>query len=170
MGSSLPPPATLDLVGSVARRDGSTIELVFARAEVPGGTGELSLTLTQKDVVVHAPAQTRSTPGGTDVVVRVPEQELGDGLWGLQLGRASADEPSQVTARLLVQGRRPVVLLWGQKSGKSRVPTAKRPPGLAGRIAAGGSKALDVGLRPLPDRQATRIRETARKVAKTVLH
>ena len=35
MGSSLPPPATLDLVGSFARRDGATIELLLARAEVP---------------------------------------------------------------------------------------------------------------------------------------
>jgi hypothetical protein len=108
----------------------------------------------------------------------VPESEVGDGVWLLGLGRPSAEVPSPVTARLLIQGRRPVVLLWGPTIDKPKAKAAKKPatkgtkaaPTLAGRIAKGGSKALDAGLRPLPDKQAVRIRDTARKIAKTVLH
>jgi hypothetical protein len=178
MGSSLPPPATLDLVGSFARRDGDTIELLFARAEVPAGEGDLLLTMTSGGAVAHAPARLRPAPTGQDVVVRVPESEVGDGVWSLELGRPSAEAPSPVTARLLIQGRRPVVLLWGPTIGQPQRKAAKKAPKkgtkaaptLAGRIAKGGSKALDAGLRPLPDRQATKIRDTARKIAKTVLH
>jgi hypothetical protein len=182
MGSSLPPPATLDLVGSFARRDGDTIELLFARAEVPAGAGELSVTLSQGSNVVRAPATARPARTGQDVTVRVPESEVGDGVWSLELGRPSAEAQSPVTARLLVQGRRPVVLLWGpsfeQPKAKAAKKAAKKPaqkagktaaPTLAGRIAKGGSKALDAGLRPLPEAQATKIRDTARKIARTVL-
>ncbi len=170
MGSSLPPPATLDLVGSAARRDGDTVELLLARAQVPEGDGALTVTLTRGERVVRAAAQVRPAEEGQDVVVRVPAGQLSDGRWALALGRESADQLSPVTARLLVQGRRPLVLLWGQKAGRTRLPTPKRAPTLVGRMASGGKKALDAGLRPVPPRQAAKIRSTAKSVAKSVLH
>jgi hypothetical protein len=169
MGSSLPPPATLDLVGSAARRDGDTVELTLARAQVPEGDGALTVRLSRGEQVVRAQAEVRPAESGQDVVVRLPAAQLSDGRWALALGRESAEQLSPVTARLLVQGRRPLVLLWGQKAGKSRLPTPKRAPTLAGRVAVGGRKALDAGLRPLPPRQAARIRSTAKSVAKSVL-
>ncbi len=169
MGSSLPPPATLDLVGSAARRDGDTVELLLVRAQVPEGDGALTVTLTRGQQVVHAPAEATAAEGGQDVVVRVPARELSDGRWAIALGRESAEQLSPVTARLLVQGRRPLVLLWGQRAGKSRLPTPRRPTTLVGRVTNGGRKALDLGLRPLPPGQAAKLRSTAKSVAKSVL-
>jgi hypothetical protein len=80
-----------------------------------------------------------------------------------------------VSARLLVQGQRPVVLLWGEKTKKSVLPAGRPSLRAGGRAAAArraaltGSKALDRGLKVLPDQQAEKVRRTVRKVAKSVL-
>jgi hypothetical protein len=170
MGQSLPPPATLDLVGSYARRNGSAIDLLLARSDLPNSTGPLVVELSKGASSVTGTAEVRASGEGSDVQASVPARQLSDGVWKIQLGVAGDDERVPVSARLLVQGQRPVVLLWGEKTQKSMVPAAKTVTGgVARRVAAGGSKALDVGLKALPEQQAAKVRQTVKKVAKAVL-
>jgi hypothetical protein len=169
MGQSLPPPATLDLVGSFARRNGSDVDLLLARSDLPNSTGPLVVHLARGSKSVTGTASVRESGEGSDVVASVPAEHLGDGTWSIRLGVEGDDETVPVTARLLVQGQRPVVLLWGEKGQKSAVPTPKPAQTVARRVAASGGKALDVGLKVLPDPAADKARTVLRKVARTVL-
>ena len=171
MGQSLPPPATLDLVGSFARRNGPAVDLLLARSDLPSSTGPLVVHLARGSHAVTGTASVRQTSTGTDVVASVPAKHLTDGTWSIRLGVDGDDETVPVSARLLIQGERPVVLLWGEKAGKTALPVARRGSGtVARRVARGGSKALDAGLKGLPEPAATKVRSTVRKVARTVLH
>ena len=63
------------------------------------------------------------------------------------------------------------MLLWGEKAGKTALPVARRGGGtVARRVATSGGKALDAGLKVLPEWAATKVRSSVRKVARTVLH
>jgi hypothetical protein len=172
MGQSLPPPATLDLVGSYARRNGAAVDLLLARSDLPSSTGPLVVHLARGSHSVTGTASVRASGDGSDVVAKVPAKRLSDGTWSIRLGVDGDDETVPVSARLLVQGDRPVVLLWGEKAGKTMLPTARR--GRSGtvtrRVVVGGSKALDAGLKVLPEPTAAKVRSTVRKVARTVLH
>ena len=171
MGQSLPPPATLDLVGSFARRNGAAVDLLLARSDLPSSTGPLVVHLARGSHVVTGTAAVRQTAGGSDVVASVPAKRLTDGTWSIRLGVEGDDETVPVSARLLVQGERPVVLLWGEKAGKTALPVARRGGGtVARRVATSGGKALDAGLKVLPESAATKVRSSVRKVARTVLH
>ena len=170
MGLSLPPPATLDLVGSYARRRADTVELVLARSDLPASSDALVVRLTKSVHAVTGTARVRQTEDGSDVVATIPSGALQDGIWQIGLGAQGDDEFAPVSARLLVQGPRPVVLLWGEKGTASRVPSARPTPTVARRAATAGGKALDAGLRVLPARQADKVRSTLRKAARTVLH
>lgn len=175
MGQSLPPPATLDLVGSFARRNGSSVELLLARSDLPGSTGPLVVELSKGSRSVVGSAAVHTLGEGSDVRASVPAGALSDGVWTIQLGVQGEDERVPVSARLLVQGQRPVVLLWGEKTKKSVLPAGRPSLRVGGRAAAArraaltGSKALDRGLKVLPDQQAEKVRRTVRKVAKSVL-
>jgi hypothetical protein len=171
MGQSLPPPATLDLVGSYARRTGANVDLLLARSDLPNSTGPLELHLKRGSKSVTGTASVRASGEGSDVVASVPAKHLSDGTWTIQLGVKGDDDLVPVSARLLVQGQRPVVLLWGEKGQKSAVPTSNaNRTGMARRVAVTGGKALDKGLKVLPDPAAAKVRTTVRKVAKSVLH
>lgn len=170
MGQSLPPPATLDLVGSYARRNGSNVDLLLARSDLPGSTGPLVVHLARGSKKVTGTAAVQVAREGSDVVASVPARQLSDGTWTIRLGVEGDDETVPVTARLLVQGQRPVVLLWGEKDGKSVVPTRRSSPTVARRVAVRGGQALDAGLKVLPDGAADKVRTTVRKAARTVLH
>lgn len=170
MGLSLPPPATLDLVGSYARRTGDSVELMLARSDLPTSTGALVLRLTRGGHTVTGTAQVRASDEGSDVLGHVPAGQLSDGIWQIGLGGEGDDEFAPVTARLLVQGRRPVVLLWGEKAAASRVPASRPASSVGRRVAATGSKVLDAGLRVLPERSADKVRTTVRRVARSVIH
>jgi len=169
MGQSLPPPATLDLVGSYARRHGADVHLLLARSDLPNSTGPLVVHLARGTKRVTGTATVRESGAGSDVVASVPAKHLGDGVWTIRLGVQGDDDTVPVTARLLVQGERPVVLLWGEKGQKSAVPTRRGTATVGRRVAVRGSKALDIGLKVLPDPAAEKVRSTARKVAKSVL-
>jgi hypothetical protein len=168
MGLSLPPPATLDLVGSFARRRGDVVELVLARSDLPSTSGPIVVRLTNGSSVVTGAAQVRSAAEGSDVVGSVPARALQDGVWGIGLGAEGDDEFAPVTARLLVQGARPVVLLWGEKGTTSKAPRAASR-GARSQVMATGSKALDAGLKALPAELAAQVRAGIRKVARTVV-
>ena len=140
MGQSLPPPATLDLVGSFARRNGSSVDLLLARSDLPGSTGPLVVELSKGSRSVVGSAAVHTLGEGSDVRASVPADALSDGVWTIQLGVQGEDERVPVSARLLVQGQRPVVLLWGEKTKKSVLPTARpslRAGGAGGRRAPG---------------------------------
>lgn len=169
MGQSLPPPATLDLVGSFARRNGSDVDLLLARSDLPNSTGALVVHLARGSKSVTGTASVRESGEGSDVVAKVPAKHLSDGTWTIRLGVKGDDETVPVTARLLVQGQRPVVLLWGEKDPKSAVPTSRGASTVARRVAVSGSKVLDAGLKVLPDPAAAKVRTSVKKVAKSVL-
>src|SRR4051794_7297201 len=119
MGSSLPPPAAIDLVGSAARLRGTEVEVLLARPELglsgldddPGAV----LRLTRGKGVVSGTLHLEDHDGERRLVGRAPRAELGDGTWALSLERPGAQQVERLDARLLVQGRRPLVLLWGAK-------------------------------------------------------
>jgi hypothetical protein len=168
MGLSLPPPATLDLVGSYARRRGDAVELVLARSDLPSASGLIVVRLTNGASTVTGTAEVREAAEGSDVVGSVPANALKDGIWTIGLGGQGDDEFAPVTARLLVQGPRPVVLLWGEKGTASKAPLG-RAGAVRLRVVAAGSKALDAGLKVLPPNRADQVRAAVHKVARSVL-
>jgi hypothetical protein len=175
MGSSLPPPATLDLVSSAARRSGRHVELILARAHVPPDIrGDLVVRLTKGTEVITAGAHTRPTKHGRggsaadseiDVVAEVPSVSLTDGKWRVELGGAEDEELAVVTARLLVQGRRPVVLLWGARAKRS---TSPRPRQARSGVQRTAITVLETGLRVLPGDTAERVRVGLRRAVRQV--
>ena len=169
MGDSLPPPAEFDLVGSFARRRGTDVEIVLADPKIEIGAAAAVVTLARGRQSVEATGTLAVGPRGRRLVVRAPRAALTDGNWSLTL-RTGADSLEPLAARLLVQGDRPLVLLWGAKDKPSLAP-ANRGAGLPAkrRAAATAGRALDRVLTVLPDEQARKIRASARKTARRVL-
>ena len=167
MGDSLPPPASFDLVGSFARRRGSDVEIVLARPEVTAGD-PASVTLRKGRAAVEGPARLDDDAAyGTKLVVRVPRTELSDGSWSLTL-RSGNGRGEPLAARLLVQGERPLVLLWGAKGTDSLVPSARKHSSKR-RAAASAGRVLDRALNVLPEDKAVQLRARARSTARKVL-
>ncbi|GAB2470464.1 hypothetical protein [Jatrophihabitans fulvus] len=164
MGDSMPPSADFDLVGSYARRRGGDAELVFAQptGDVPSAT---TVVLRRKDREVTARAAVTERAGRPALVATIARGELADGIWGLRLG---ADGP-RLAARLLVQGERPLVLLWGADDPRSRVPRPSNPRDARGRAIATAGRAADAAMRVLPADRATKLRGSIRKAARRAL-
>jgi hypothetical protein len=168
MGDSLPPPAEFDLVDSFARLRGTDVEIVLAEPRTDlTASGGLTVRLTQGRTPVDAPAEAADTAAGRRLTVRVPRSRLTDGTWSLAVVRPGGDV-APLAARLLVQGRRPLVLLWGAKGARTHEPPART--GARGRVVSAGSRGFDqlVGLLP-PERAATARRQVqglARKFLK----
>lgn len=169
MGSSLPPPATIDLVSSYARLRGADVEIVLAKPELSHGNQGLSLLLGKGRVSVPASAELVEGDGGQRLVARAPRSRLTDGTWSLVLETAGADRSERVDARLLVQGDRPLVLLWGATGKSSRLPDRNARLTPTRRAAAAGGAALDRVLEMLPPERATMVRSGARTVARRIL-
>ena len=169
MGDSLPPPAGFDLIGSYARRRGSDVEIVLTepKSEVTGSSVVVSLAKGKKSVEATGALQEDS--GGRRLTVRAPRASLTDGNWTLTL-RGENGSPEPLAARLLVQGDRPLVLLWGAKDKATLLPTARRgATSSKRRAAAAAGRALDRALSVLPDDQAKKVRAGARTTARRVL-
>ena len=169
MGSSLPPPAAIDLVSSFARRRGADVEIVLAEPELSHGNQGLSLRLSKGRVSVPATAELVEPDGAQRLVARFPRSRLTDGTWSLVLETAGADRPERVDARLLVQGDRPLVLLWGATRQSSRLPDRRAWLTSTRRAAAAGGAALDRVLEVLPPERAATVRARARTLARRVL-
>ena len=169
MGSSLPPTAAIDLVSSYARRRGADVEIVLAKPKLSHGNQGLSLTLGKARVSVPASAELVEHDGEQRLVARAPRSRLTDGTWSLVLKTAGADGSERVDARLLVQGDRPLVLLWGATGKSSRLPDRHSRLTRTRRVAAVGGAALDRVLEVLPPERAATVRAGARTFARRVL-
>jgi hypothetical protein len=166
MGSSAPPPATIDLVDSYARLRADMAEIVLADPQT-GPFAEATVILRDGKRTARGTATFVDDHRGRRVVGTVRRDALRDGTWTIAV--ESGDEPAQIDARLLVQGRRPLVLLWGAKGMPSMTPIPHGRPAAGRRAATVAGKALDRALAPLPAERAARIRSTARRVARRVL-
>ena len=141
MSKSKPPPARVDLVSSYARSNGSDVELSLAH---PAGT------LPSDAVVILRRGKTRRSaapaivPGSEAVamVARFPRASLTKGVWVVRL--RMHDRTVHLGCRLLVQGARPPVLLWGAEAPPARLPRPRARP-TRGRIR---------GTAPAPVRRA----------------
>jgi hypothetical protein len=169
MGDSMPPPATFDLVDSCARRRGSDVEIVLGAPKTELNEAGAVIRLTSGKRSVDANGQLVQSPTGPLLTVRAPRDQFVDGIWSMTT-RADDDRFVPLAARLLVQGDRPLVLLWGAKAARTELPPARgvRAAGKR-RAAAVGGRALDGVLAVLPDERARTIRQRARRVARRVL-
>ncbi|GAB2887616.1 hypothetical protein [Nocardioides pacificus] len=169
MGQSLPPQAAIDLVSSYARRRGDDVELVL-RDPSDDITGE-QLALTLRRTRGDRTRRVRGTcelVAGADrrLVARAPRAELSDGIWDIILREGEGRR--RVGARLLVQGERPVVLLWGAQSTESRLPEPHpRPRSAAIEQSAEHGPGARLGvalprLRPLAGSVVRRLRAVRR--------
>ena len=163
MGASKPPPAEFDLVGSFARRRGHEVEIILNKPAVTLSEASVVVTLAKGRNTVDATGEVREGPDGRRLTVRAPRAEFTDGIWSLTLHPdATTEEP--VAARLLVQGQRPLVLLWGQAAiMPARPRTARRA------AAKQAGRMLDKALTVLPDDKARQIRSQVRRTARKVL-
>ncbi len=166
MGDSLPPPAGFDLVDSLARLRGADVEIVLREPKAELVESARTIVARKRPTEVTGTVELVRDDAGTRLICKVARDQLTDGIWSLTL-RGASDEP--VDARLLVQGRRPVVLLWGAKTKHSLVPSRRGPAGGKQRLAASAGHALDAVLRPLPPARAGQVRERVRVVARRVL-
>jgi hypothetical protein len=169
LGDSLPPPAAFDLVGSFARRRGADVEIVLAKTTSKISSSPAVVTLKKGSASVAASAELTEAADGPTLTVRAPRQSLQNGTWSLTL-QTGPDTQEVLAARLLVQGERPVVLLWGEKGSRSLVPPRNTSADPKRRAAAKAGKALDRALTVLPEPQAKKVRSAARKTARKILH
>lgn len=146
MGLSLPPKASIDLVGSYARLRGDRVEIVLAEpVDVLDGEAWAELWQLRGKDRVRADLELVTEGEARKYVVTCPRSDLSDGRWGLSLN--SAEESQRVNARLLVQGARPLCLLWGARAGASRPPVPYRD-----RPRASGAPAVIPRLRKVAGR------------------
>ncbi|MBM9461038.1 hypothetical protein JK386_14145 [Nocardioides sp. zg-536] len=136
MGDSLPPKATVDLVGSYARRRGDRAEIVLSEPkEVVDGQGWA--VLRRKDLEVSADLRLVTDERGRRYVVSCENAQLADGRWALILCGEDGQR-QRVNARLLVQGERPLCLLWGTRPPESTKPIRHRDRPVVIPAPAGG--------------------------------
>ncbi len=183
MGSSLPPPSTIDLVGSFSRLDGSEVEVVLS-GPAEHLRQETTVTFAKGAQRVPGQASWSDQSERGELTLRAPRDHFNNGSWGILLG----EQRVRIGARLLIQGERPTVLLWGAKSSPSRLadPNPERLARVAAakarraakeqelkrpsrRAASAAGKALDRALAPLPSSSAAKIRSGIRKAARKVL-
>ncbi|MGN6609318.1 MAG: hypothetical protein ACTHMS_20185 [Jatrophihabitans sp.] len=148
-------PVDITLEDSHARLRGDAVEIVLGAAVVPGGSLSARLRKGRRAVDFTA------TADGDRIVLRGPRAGLVDGAWTIAL---TADGASQaVEARLLVQGARPLVLLYGARPLPSRLPT----PHAAARASV-PRRVAERALLALPPDRADAARRSLRKLAKRV--
>lgn len=168
MGNSLPPPAAFDLISSFARVTGAEIEVVLADPTVEFAVPTVNVGLRRGRQVVIAAGTIERGASGVRLLVRVARNELTDGTWTLSIERESAP-PERIGARLLVQGDRPVVLLWGAQDPRSVIPKPRTVTPRRRAAAAVAGQVLDKALIVLPEEHAKRLRASARTAARRVI-
>jgi hypothetical protein len=167
MGNSLPPPAEFDLVDSFARLRGADVEIVLAEPKTELTDGGLTVRLTQGRTSVDAPAEASEMATGRRLTVRVPRRRLTDGTWSLVVVRPDGDV-APLAARLLVQGRRPLVLLWGAKGGNTYEPPSARTD-VRSKMVAVGAQGFDRVTSLLPPERAAAARRQVQGLARKFL-
>ncbi len=167
MGNSLPPPAGFDLVGSFARRRGTDVEIILAR---PGTAlaRSIELRLTKGSRSATGTAVLTEKAGEPRLEIRIERNALSNGSWRLR-ARDESRSTKKVPARLLVQGDRPLVLLWGSDDPVSLIPVRRYRVGTRQWAAGKLGSMLDAALRIAPDARAARIRAAIRRTARRAL-
>lgn len=125
MGSSKPPAADVDLVDSYARLVGEEVEVVLADPGPSIGDGA-TVVLRGRSGAHRGTVALLDGDGGRRGVARFERSALSDGQYAVLL-EAGADE-RPLGCRLLVQGARPLVLLWGAEAPTSQLPVPHRRP------------------------------------------
>lgn len=162
MADSKPPQdANIDLVDSYARLRGTQVEIVL-RAPRFEGSNDAALVLRRGKRRVLAPVSVIDDESRTVFAATVPRERLGNGIWSLRL--RSGEDGLRVSARLLVQGDRPIVLLWGTDSQESALPVPhprdNQPAGARAKAKLVASRMLSL----LPDESAATVRRNARRL------
>ncbi|NYG56873.1 hypothetical protein [Nocardioides perillae] len=155
MGDSRPPQAAIDLVDSYARRVGDDVEVVLSDPDHVVSSGDV-VELRRGEQRHRARAEVVDDDRGRRALVRVARGELRNGTYALRrvggsrgagdVGDGPAEDVPEVLplgCRLLVQGERPLVLLWGQRATPSMtpVPHPRGRDGDAASTAGGGTRA-----------------------------
>lgn len=170
MGSSLPPAASIDLIDSFARLKDADVEIVLAEPELAQGEEGVTLQLMKgRQRVATTVRVVHHDDGKRQVVACAPRADLTDGTWSLTLETIGSDRAQRLDARLLVQGERPVVLLWGADGKASMLPVKHSLPSPSQRAAALGGAMLDRGLHVLPPDRAASVRTRARSIVRRVM-
>jgi hypothetical protein len=164
----MPPPATFDLVESFARRRGAHVEIVLADPKAEIADLSAAVRLRQGPRAVQALGELTESPTGRRLTIRVPAGELRNGVWTLEL-HDGTEVSQKLAARLLVQGQRPVVLLWGAKGTGSQLPPVRSTRTAKQHIAETGSRVLDRALSVLPEDRARAVRAQVRTRARRIL-
>jgi hypothetical protein len=167
MGDSRPPPAEFDLVDSFARRRGADVEIVLAEPKTELAVTTATVQLRQGKRSADATGDFAESAAGRRLTVRVRRAELSDGTWSLAV-RKDDGSIAPLAARLLIQGDRPVVLLWGAQGARTQVPTG-RPDDPKRKALSSGARLLDRALSVLPEDRAKTMRKQARRAARRVL-
>ena len=117
MGDSRPPgSAPVNVVNSYARRRGGRVEVVLADPATPLDSGDPVVVLRDGRQRVRSAATVVDDARGRRLVASFPLAELGDGQYRVVV--RTADARTSAGLRLLVQGDRPVVLLWGDRPSR----------------------------------------------------
>lgn len=134
MGSSRPPDADVDLVDSYARLAGGKVEVVLASPgpEIDDGA-TVVLRRHDRDHRGTLALFDGDADSGRRGVVRFDRSTLTDGQYAVMLHGDADERP--LGCRLLVQGARPLVLLWGAEPTKSRLPAPHPRPSSGGAPA-----------------------------------
>jgi hypothetical protein len=120
MGDSRPPDTALvDLVNSYARRRADRVEVVLADPTPPMDAEGAVVVLRRDGRGVRAGAGLLDDERGRRLVASFPADSLDDGQWRVIV--RTANERTKPGLRLLVQGRRPVVLLWGDRPTRPQI-------------------------------------------------
>lgn len=164
MGDSRPPEAAIDLVDSYARRVGDDVEVVLSDPDgvvAPGATVELRRGEQRHRASVEV-VDAEHGEHGRRALVRLPRADLRNGTYALRLAAAGDDGEGArpLGCRLLVQGERPLVLLWGQRATPSMTPV----PHPRGRDEAGGRGGREGGEATGASRVRRRAGAAARRV------
>jgi hypothetical protein len=120
VGDSRPPDSALvDLVNSYARRREDRVEVVLADPAPPMDADGAVLVLRRDGRRVRSGAELLHDARGRRLVASFPADALDDGQWRVIVRAGGARTAPGV--RLLVQGRRPLVLLWGDRPTRPQV-------------------------------------------------
>ena len=112
----------MNLVNSYGRRRGELVEVVLADPSPSLTSGRAVMVLRRggpDGQRLRAPAQLLDDARGRRLVAAFPADALADGQRRLIVRAGGQRTPPGV--RLLVQGRRPTVLLWGDRPTRAQV-------------------------------------------------
>lgn len=166
MGDSKPPKATFDLIDSYANLEGTDVRIVLNDPQFEIAA-PAELVLIQGNKRRRADALVVDGDAGRQVIAKLPRRALADGTWRLRL--RSGERNSRLNVRLLIQGQRPLVLLWGATALPSALPEPhSREPRPAVRavesVTATGRKVGRKMLTKLPEQPANALRRVVRRV------